>query len=73
MDQVRHTRTLSNGPTPTPTATTTINSNNDDNSSHNIILIESGLEDTVSSSGFVSGSGNFFLKNYLITSSLYSW
>ncbi|CAH8469111.1 unnamed protein product [Schistosoma haematobium] len=56
MDQVRHTRTLSNGPTPTPTATTTINSNNDDNSSHNIILIESGLEDTVSSSGFVSGS-----------------
>ncbi|CAI2724381.1 unnamed protein product [Schistosoma spindalis] len=56
MDQVRHTRTLSNGPTPTPTATTMINSNNDDNSSHNIVLIESGLEDTVSSSGFVSGS-----------------
>lgn len=56
MDQVRHTHTLSNDPTTTPTATTTINFNNDDNSSHNITLIESGLEDTVSSSGFVSGS-----------------
>ncbi|KAK4474007.1 hypothetical protein MN116_003322 [Schistosoma mekongi] len=58
MDQVHHTRTPS-GPTMTSTITTTTtitNSSNDNANIHNIAFIESGLEDTVSSSGFVSGS-----------------
>ncbi|TNN11839.1 Trafficking kinesin-binding protein isoform 1 [Schistosoma japonicum] len=59
MDQVHHTR-IPSGPTITSTITTTTatitNSSNDNANSHNIAFIESGLEDTVSSSGFVSGS-----------------
>ncbi|CAH8446757.1 unnamed protein product [Schistosoma turkestanicum] len=54
MDQVRHTRTLSSSAP--STAGITVNSNNDSNNNHNIVLIESGVEDTMSSSGFISGS-----------------
>nr|CAH8831395.1 unnamed protein product [Trichobilharzia regenti] len=45
MEQVRSTRTPSSQPT-----------SSIDNNNHNIMLPESGQEDTVSSSGFVSGS-----------------